>query len=477
VIPEAQELRSEQSLAAPDVGLLKRSFPTLTSLLLAFLVCIVAPFSLIGIHIHENPRFSPIDEAAQFDYVSRLAQASMPRLGQRMLPSTLHVLSCTGAAFPHDSGPKCPGTDNPSDYPGDAYQYEAQQPPTYYAIAVPFRWIGVHLFGMQPLTAIRSLGALWLSAGLILLWMAGRILGVSVGRLGVAALLLAGAPVVIYQSSIVSNDAPSVFAGSLIVFLAAMAWTRPGRWVAPTLGLAALFVTSFKADDILAVIVVSGVLARLWWASPQSGGRRTAGRVTSWFRSWGPNGGALLLGGVVSALAWVIINRRLNLIDPAHLPSFNELRKVPVGLALIAHESLLMLNPVAGSFSAFRTNAIGTPIGRDQSLNIQAITSTFLTYLFLAGGLAGLFVQRRRWNHWLGLLSLPVLYVGGIVLGIGLWRTYHIDPSISGRYGLSVVPLLALALVVNVRGRWVLAALWTFAVALVGLSYFYMLAA
>ena len=140
-------------------------------------------------------------------------------------------------------------------------------------------------------------------------------------------------------------------------------------------------------------------------------------------------------------------------------------------------KAFLMLNPLAGSYSLFRTNASGVPIGTALSLNLQQITATALQYMLLAGGVAALFVRRRMWAHWVGLTSIVTLYVGGIVLGIGLLRTYSSDPSLSGRYGLAVAPFLALALVATVRGRWVVMAVVGASVALVGLTYYYTLAA
>jgi hypothetical protein len=61
------------------------------------------------------------------------------------------------------------------------------------------------------------------------------------------------------------------------------------------------------------------------------------------------------------------------------------------------------------------------------------------------------------------------------MVGIGQWQTYAVNPELIGRYGLSAAPLLALALVVAIRGRWVLYGLWTFSLSLFGLSFFYLL--
>jgi hypothetical protein len=74
------------------------------------------------------------------------------------------------------------------------------------------------------------------------------------------------------------------------------------------------------------------------------------------------------------------------------------------------------------------------------------------------------------------LLSICLLFVVGVILGIGIWRTYNADPGLSGRYGLSAAPLLALALVSAVRGRWVIAGLWVLSITLCGLTFWYIFA-
>jgi hypothetical protein len=437
---------------------------------------VVIPVSFVAIHIHENPRLSPIDEPAQFDYVSRIAQGSVPRLGQSFLPSTLHVVSCTGYALGSAGIPPCPGTRNPRSYPGDGYQYEAQQPPTYYALTVPIRWIGIHLFGLSILTATRLAGALWLALGLLTLWMAARLLRISIRCVVPIVLLLATAPVAIYHASIVSNDAPALFAGSLMALLGTLAWQRPGPWRAPTLLASAFVVTSFKLDDILAVLVVSGVLAAASWSAVRRKEAPIGERLRSWFLKWRGSGGMLLAGGIISALAWVIINRHLNLVDPKTLPTFADRRKGTVDLSLIANESVQMLNPLTGSYHPFHTNAVGATVASSFSLRVQTITATVAECLLLVGGLAGFFVRPRRWPQWTGILSLLILYVGGIGLGLAIWRTYDADPGVTGRYGLCVAPLLALALGATLRRQWAIYGMWIFSVVTVGATYFYLLA-
>jgi hypothetical protein len=469
--------RSASSSQPRTPGILKTSFPTFASGLLAALVCVIVPTFLIALHVHYNPGFSPIDEVKHYDYVNRMAEWSVPRLGQTLLPETLHELSCNGTEYSYRGLPRCVGKPGVKAYPGDIFQAEAQQPPTYYLLTVPLRWFGHHIMRMSDLTAARSAGALWVSLGLLLLWMAGRVMSLAVKRLIPAMLLLACSPVVIYQASIVSNDAPSIFAGSLIALLGAVAWTRTKRWTTVPYFVAGFFVTSLKSVDALAPLIVSGMLAVLWWTTLAASGELKRRRFRPWFTAWSRNGGALMLGAILSAAVWAVVNNRLNLINPRVIPSFAALRTTHLTVSLTLHEALSMLDPLssADSFSPFRANSNVLAIASPLSANLQVVTGTFLQYLGIAGGLSGFFVTPRRWNHWLGLFSIAGLYLGGIAVTAALWHTFDINPSIPGRYGLAVAPLLILAIVANARGRWVMNSFMAFSVSLFGLTIFYSL--
>ena len=99
--------------------------------------------------------------------------------------------------------------------------------------------------------------------------------------------------------------------------------------------------------------------------------------------------------------------QKLSLVNPRTFAVFDILRTHPVGLALIAGEALGLLAPATGSYDPFRLHQ------SVQSANLATIAATLLMYLLVAGGLAGLFVRRRQWFHWMGLVAVPLLYVGG----------------------------------------------------------------
>jgi len=430
-------------------------FPTRSALVVALLVCLVAPAALIVAHIHENPEFSPIDEAEHWDYVTRIANGGFPRLGQFVQPTTLRAQACRGTALPGFNAPPCKQRIlKPAEFSGGDYTYEAQQPPVYYAATVPMRWVAMNVFRMGDVDGTRAAGIVWLCAGLFVMWIAGRLVELRPLAIGAAVLLIGSGPLVVYEESSITNSAASILAGSFLFLLAALAWRHPGRWVIPVLGVGAFVVVAIDQSNALAIIVASAMFGALVTCGSDASAPGEATSVRTFLRAWWPAGGALLIGALASAGAWIAVSRELAIINPKILPAFGALRTTPRGLGEIFREAVAMLGPVTDSYNVYR------PTITSNNSNMETVINEGLRTLWLAGALAALFVHRRLWYHWMGLVSVATLYVGGVVLGVGLWLNYDIDPSLTGRYGLSVAPFLALGLVAAIRGRWALGALW-----------------
>jgi hypothetical protein len=217
-------------------------------------------------------------------------------------------------------------------------------------------------------------------------------------------------------------------------------------WIA--LGLAGFFVVILKTTNLFPVVAVSGLFAVAAITK-----REQAERWLLTVRRWLRDGGALLIGGIAAAGIWATIHRSLSLIDLQKEPTFEILRGGSLTPGLLLREAATLLEPLTGSFVSPQT------LGHDTQAPLYAI----LGFLIIAGSAAGLFVTPRRWSHTLGLIAVPTLYVGGVVFGAGLVINYKIDPGLSGRYGLSMAPLLALVLAANLAGRWAIRAVALFA--------------
>jgi hypothetical protein len=428
-------------------------FPTRGALWIALLVCVLAPTALVAMQISANPGFSPLDEPAHFDYVERVARGEIPRQGQRLLKSTLQEIACRGVGSEGPKAMPCTPRDlGEGEVPGGASQYEAQQPPTYYAVTVPLRWVARELFRIRDnLDAARATGILWLVGGLLLTWAAGRVMGIEPLPLGAALLLLSTAPIVVYGTATVSNDVTAVPAAGLVALVAALAYRRDGPRVPIALLAAGFVAAACRATNLFPVVAVSAL-----FAVGAVTRRQRDEPPTSTVRRWSRDGGALLLGGAIATVIWVFAHRSLSLIELRDEPAFGVLRSGPRTVGPLLREATDLFQPLTGSFVS--PDTLGQPV--------QAPLHTALSFLVIGGALAGLFVSGRQWSHALGLVLMPVLYVGGVLLGVSLMITYEIAPGLSGRYGMSLAPLLVIVLAASLTGKWSQRAVAAFAATL-----------
>jgi hypothetical protein len=441
-------------------------FPTKTAILIAIFVCVIVPTGLIAVHIKKNPAFSPIDEFAHYGYVVDLKDGHFPRVGETVSQSVLRTISCAGLDLPGFTVPPCNARKlEPTEYPGSGLLTEAVQPPTYYAVTAILSWIPIHILGFSGLVGTRGVGAVWFALGLLLLWGTGRLLDLSPQRIGAGVLLLATAPTCIYFESIVNNDAASIFAGSLMAFIAALAWRRPGRWVPWTFALVAFGVSTIKATDFLPVLVVSLLFLILYWQRYKEAGARPFTNMRKVLRVWLPHGGVLVGSGLLSLIAWWMILRHLTIVPESLICKLTQSPPGPP-FAEIFYDPLTMWQPITGS-------QLASAISSSQAF-IEEIFNTILSYALVAAAASALFVKRRTWAHWTGLLSLAALYLGGLALGILSWANCGVPVGTEGRYGLCLASMLILVLMALIRGKIVLRAIWIFGLASLALDVWLM---
>jgi hypothetical protein len=172
-------------------------------------------------------------------------------------------------------------------------------------------------------------------------------------------------------------------------------------------------------------------------------------------------GGALLAGGVVTSVAWLLIHNSIALVSLSEEPTLENLRDGSQAFGEVLRIATTFLQPVTEELSVSLVSA--QTLGQDAQRPLQAA----LAFLLIGGGLAGMFVSPRRWPHVVGLLSVPALYLGGVILGLGFIMGFDTNAGagISGRYGMSLAPLLLLAMAASLRGRWALGAVGFIALA------------
>jgi hypothetical protein len=399
-----------------------------------FAVAVVLPSVLVVREIERNPKLSSYDEFAHLDYVVKVTRHVIPRTGDFSDPLTLRTMACAKIDYPGVHLPSCRAKSFRFDeFPGGAYNHEAQQPPLYYIVTAATRAAATHLGVHNYLTAARLGGVVWLIAALLLLWCAGRLLGVAAWPLLAAMLVLVAAPAPIYFASIVSNDASAIFAGAAVLLAAAIVGRDPAPWGTAILVVTGSVVALLKPTNSFAVVTVAAFLLVIGSRSSDGGWR---GAVRSWLRT----GGALLAGALVATGGWIAIADGLAYKDPRVLP-----------IDLFAAQASYLLNAATGAIPA---HTLTHPV--------QILTSELVRDLFVVTAGAALFATRRAWYHWLPAIGAVVLLVGGFGLGLSIWISLRMDPGVVPRYGLSVLPLFTVCLAeLARRGRvvWLVAAL------------------
>lgn len=126
-----------------------------------------------------------------------------------------------------------------------------------------------------------------------------------------------------------------------------------------------------------------------------------------------------MIGGAsAGTLLWIGYYRTVASIEPKKLPTFEVLRSGPVDFGDI--------------------------------YNVLAI----LGILALAAGLAaGAYTRERSWWSVSGPIVLACLYVGGVIIGLGIWRAYDVNLGVSARYALPMLPLVALIVPIGLQRR------------------------
>lgn len=405
-----------------------RVFPNALLAIVVLGICFVVPALLLGAWVDQNPKFSPIDEAAHLDYVIRVANGEIPRTGELITPEGARIIACTSVNLKGLVLPDCNAKHiRLRSMPAGGYQYEAQQPPLYYATTAVLRK-PVSLLGVDDLTATRITGYLWWSLGLFVLWVATRKLRIDPWISAAVLLLITCTPDVIVYSSIVSNDAPSLLLGSLALLCMVLALRAPTRGKTVLLVAVGVAAGLTKFSDLFPIVALA--LYAAWTLASEHGGVRAA--VRPWLRT----GGALLGGALVATLAWQLVRAHLQLIDPRTLPISVE-NPLHGGLRLGPFISQLvsLFGPATDSISSIW-------VADSVQTSFIEITRTLL----LVAAFLGVFVRPRLWFHRLGLSTLVAMVVCGTALAYAFWATLGQNPVTQSRYGLALVPLLGAAL-------------------------------
>lgn len=391
-------------------------------------------FSII--HVLSYPRLSPIDELSHMDYVFR--SPTVLAQGDKVEQLAMRTQACRGVDVEGFDPNGCPKGEvyEPEIFQEKGYNTAATNTPIYYTAD---RAVAEVIRLLTPVDSLfiagRLAGAVWLTLGLVLTFLAGRRLGV--GRLPLAAVLglLVASPATTYPSATITPDALGLAAGAAVLLMALRWEQRPTTGRAAALVATAAVVSLVKLTFFAVVPAVALYLllhrSRSWESStlteadlesdaaaaPAGGRTRTVVALAT--------GAAALL----AAVGWTLLSNARSRQDPNDLPSMATQFKVDAfpwrGLL---DNVLTLAMPVSNPWVG-----VGDPTLMFFSTNIVS--------LVLIAGLvaAALFVTHGEREALLArcvLLSAVVFSLGLVALG---YLSSHIYFALPNRYGITLV--------------------------------------
>lgn len=400
------------------------------------LICVALPLFLVGHTIRSSPEFSPIDEGAHYDYVQRVWNQGVPLMGDELLPETLETIACRGVDLEGLVLPVCGSRESTRAeyFPGAGLSYEAHHPPFYYLATAPLAFLLRNIFDLSPLTSTRAVGAIWLVAAMLVMYRAAILFGFRYTPIIACLFAIGTSPVVIYHSSIVSNDSLVLLVSSLMIYLLARvnAARHVCRFEAVAIGLVAGFTKLNLVNAALAVgfIFVFIALSRF---RQDSVNYQEFRRSEAW-QTFGSTGIALATSSLFAGIAWIVSSRLRATIPGPKFPSFDVLRTGEVTILTILRQAEVVLAPLTDSF---------TPFGA-KNPDLYAVLGFLTKTVITTACLTGLFSNRRSLWHQVGPIAFFANYFGSVAQGLGNWVTYRMDSALAGRFGLVMLPVFAL---------------------------------
>ncbi|QHO91457.1 hypothetical protein CWT12_09285 [Actinomyces sp. 432] len=382
-------------------------------------------FAIAALQIWRVDEISPIDEATHIDYVWRIMHGELPHRGDTYTSFTLEEWSCRKQASVYNKLPECGVTDR-SQFKVILENYNAWQPPGLFAVVAVMTRMGMAVSSLDPVTLMRLSCAVFIAVGLGMVYALMRMWSLPRGLAAAVALLLLANPFTLMMATTVSTDAPFLVFGVLsAIVLTRELSGRSAALLALVTGACAGLVKTIALASLVIVLGVLGVIAvvRLvrgsgrWWQPllTVAAGASGAGLVT------------LVWGRYVTA----------------HTPSGWR------NLVLGQNNTEYVGSPL-DEWLPTLTDVFGYTAGSWEGSPVMTYHGQLLTSL---AGLAltvvpfcGLIALRGRERLLAGIAAVgPVLVV--LIVQIQAWvREEVYFPTVSARYGVTLIPLTALVL-------------------------------
>ncbi|MGS0687164.1 hypothetical protein ACVBEQ_18795 [Nakamurella sp. GG22] len=408
-----------------------RTGDTLGKLIVVSLLLTTIAVLFVIVAVARVRGLSAIDEYTHLDWVYQLMHGNLPADGDTVAPKVLADWACLGQW--NAQLPPCGQAVDAGQFPNGGQQYNAFHLPLYYLITAGLVEFGQLFVGDQRFVTLAQLtGALWLSAGLVMMYVACRVWRVRTLYAIAAPLLLMSLPRVITASTIVTDDAPAMLAGAYsLYYLGRFRISRSVHLLVP-----ALLTALFAATKVLNALPMFMIAAGLGWFALTAFARRQP--RTGWLRLRasvvlvGPSAAMYLVWSHFQALraqpGWVNPVIGVNTETLVRDPLTSWITSLVKGFDLLADVNLV---------PELRSRYL---VAWNTAVTIPLIAAALLALVLHRRG------NRRRWPAILLFAGCALFPLIVEVQALGMGEVPQYFPGISARYGISLVPIAVFCL-------------------------------
>ncbi len=399
------------------------------AVLIGVLAVVVA---IVVLQVRDHPKLSRVDELQHFDYALKAPSAGV-RIGEQYGLEAMREVACRGIDFPgwEPGTPRLSECGDPLPDPtrshSNGYNTAHLHTPVYYSATALAGEVVLRLPGVDSsLVAYRLVGAVWLAAGLALLWYALGLVNVGVwGRAAVVG-LFGVSPIVVHASAMLNPDATALLGGGLVL-VALLKW-ESGRWPWWWVTVASAIAVWLKLTNSLAVGVLIVYLAfRIWQQRDQRNPARLQERVWVLCTS--------VAVTLASVLVWRLWQDYRQLHEEEDLPVLTWLRHHSFQWTSVDDQFRAVLTPFRDQWIPEGLPAsVLAPLGGIMDVGLigilgiaVALTAAKSAYRALVAGVFAAMVGM------------------GIVTMLSFYSALGLDVVAPSRYGLAILPFAAAA--------------------------------
>lgn len=188
------------------------------------MVIVIMPILFFGLlQVKYHGAYSPFDESTHASYAWSVSHGRIPAKGDVLEQPILDDWACSGQS--NAELPICGNAADPSAFPNQGQQYNYIHPPLYYAVTGFAARVITHFDHSVSFTqAARLMQIPWMILGLALTYFALRSWGLSQLYAYSTTAIIPFVPVFLNAGTAVTNDAPALACGAMLLWCAARAF-------------------------------------------------------------------------------------------------------------------------------------------------------------------------------------------------------------------------------------------------------------